>query len=170
MAGRLIGRITKILPVLLLCVSTGASFAAEQKIAVFDFELIDTSLQGELQGTPQADLDRLGLISDKLREMLDASDRYAVIDIAPAAALIADAGYLHSCNKCATKIAGPLGAELAFTGTVQKVSNLILNINVYLHDVASGDTIGGTSVDIRGNTDNSWTRGISYLVRNRILK
>jgi hypothetical protein len=26
------------------------------------------------------------------------------------------------------------------------------------------------SVDIRGNTDESWSRGISYLVRNRLLR
>ena len=56
------------------------------------------------------------------------------------------------------------------TGTVQKVSNLILNINLYERDVASGDLLRAMSVDIRSNTDKSWTRGVSYLVRNRFLK
>jgi hypothetical protein len=68
-----------------------------------------------------------------------------------------------------TDLAAAAGAEQAITGTVQKVSNLILNINVYLWDVRSGEQTGGTSVDIRGNTDESWSRGVSYLVRNRIL-
>jgi hypothetical protein len=35
--------------------------------------------------------------------------------------------------------------------------------------VKKGEQTGGTSVDIRGNTDMSWSRGVSYLVRNRIL-
>ena len=31
-----------------------------------------------------------------------------------------------------------LGADLAITGVVQKVSNLILNINIYVRDVHTG--------------------------------
>jgi hypothetical protein len=140
------------------------------KTAVFDFELIDTSLQGELQGTPPEDLHRLAMISDELRRQLADSGRYQIIDTAPAASRIAAAGYLHGCNRCAVPIAGSLGAELALTGTVQKVSNLILNINVYLDDVTHDKRLLVASVDIRGNTDESWRRGVSYLVRRRLLE
>jgi hypothetical protein len=38
---------------------------------------------------------------------------------------------------------------------VQKVSNLILNINVYMENAASGKMEFARSVDIRGNTDES---------------
>jgi len=48
------------------------------------------------------------------------------------------------------------------------VSNLILNINVVARDVTTGRVIGAGSVDIRGNTDESWSRGLSYLLRNRL--
>ncbi len=153
-----------------IALSAEGSQADAPKVAVFDFELIDTSLQGEMTGTPPADLARIAMISNQLREQLAASGRYAPIDLAPVTKEIEDAGYLHSCNGCAVAIARQVGAELAFTGTVQKVSNLILNINVYLHEVASGKPLGGASVDIRGNTDKSWSKGLSYLVRNRILK
>ena len=44
-------------------------------------------------------------------------------------------------------------ADLAITGVVQKVSNLILNINIYLRDVHSGRLITAMSADLRGNTD-----------------
>lgn len=37
--------------------------------------------------------------------------------------------------------------------TVQKVSNLILNINVYMGDVANDKMTFIKSVDVRGNTD-----------------
>ncbi|MCP4410012.1 MAG: DUF2380 domain-containing protein [Gammaproteobacteria bacterium] len=50
-------------------------------------------------------------------------------------------------------------------GTVQKVSNLILNINVYIADVETNQFIFIKSVDIRGNTDKSWTRGLNWLLR-----
>ena len=55
-------------------------------------------------------------------------------------------------------------------GTVQKVSNLILNINVYTEDAESGKMKFARSVDIRGNTDESWRRGLDYLLRNYLLR
>ena len=55
-------------------------------------------------------------------------------------------------------------------GVVQKVSNLILNINVYMEDAQSGTMKFARSVDIRGNTDESWRRGLDYLLRNYLLR
>ena len=62
-----------------------------------------------------------------------------------------------------------LGADLSITGLVQKVSALILNMNIYLRDVHTGKLITGMSADFRGNTDESWSRAMSYLIRNRLL-
>jgi len=62
-----------------------------------------------------------------------------------------------------------LGADLAMTGVVQKVSALILNINIYVRDTQSGQLIASMSVDLRGNTDESWSRAMNYLLRNRLL-
>ena len=52
---------------------------------------------------------------------------------------------------------------------VQKVSNLILSLNIYLRDTRSGQLIASMSADFRGNTDKSWQRSASYLLRNRLL-
>jgi hypothetical protein len=139
------------------------------KLAVFDFELIDTSLEGEVNGLREDEQKRLQMISEQLRTMLAESGRYEVVNLALMKDKIDSAGYRYNCNGCVTDLAAAAGAEQAMTGTVQKVSNLILNINVYLWDVKKGEQTGGTSVDIRGNTDKSWSRGVSYLVRNRIL-
>ncbi len=157
---------------LALCVGLWQPAVAEPAVqaAVFDFELIDTSLEGEMAGTRADEQRRLKMISDELRRQLGESGRYVVVDQRPAADAIAQAGYLYGCNGCEADIARALGAEVAIIGTVQKVSNLILNINIYLRDANSGDPLGGMSVDIRGNTDKSWFRGLSYLVRNRLLK
>jgi hypothetical protein len=70
---------------------------------------------------------------------------------------------------CDADFAQKLGAELSITGTVQKVSNLILNINLYARVVATRAPLVAMSVDIRGNTDESWSRGLEYLVRTRFL-
>ena len=145
------------------------AMAEGPRLAVFDFELIDTSLEGEMSGARADERQRIAMISDQLPRLLIDQGGYTVVDLAPAADAIAKAGLLRGCNGCAADIAKPLGAGLALTGTVQKVSNLILNINVYVWDTRSGQEIYRTSVDIRGNTDESWSRGVSYLVRNRLL-
>lgn len=149
------------------------SVAAEtpkSKIAVFGLELVDTSLQGELQGGDPDDQTRLELVTAELRRRLDSSARYEVVDTAPAAAEIEAAGTLRTCNGCELAIAQGLGAELALLGWVQKVSNLILNINVQMRDVTSAELVFGGSVDIRGNTDEAWLHGIGYLLEHRLLE
>jgi Protein of unknown function (DUF2380) len=139
-----------------------------QTIAAFDFELIDTSLEGETNG-PRADEQvRLVRLSDQLRQRLAESGRFTVLDIAPVASE-ARGSNLQACGGCDASLARRIGAELAITGTVQKVSNLILNMNIYVRDVSSGATIAAMSADMRGNTDESWTRTLDWLVRNRLL-
>jgi Protein of unknown function (DUF2380) len=148
----------------------GASPAAAQppKAAVFDFELFDTSLQGEMKG-PQADEQRrLNDVTEQLRKALTESGKFAVMDISPVNAA-AHASNLQSCGGCDVEYARELGADVAITGVVQKVSALILNMNIYLRDAHTGATIAGMSADFRGNTDESWSRTMSYLLRNRLL-
>ena len=52
---------------------------------------------------------------------------------------------------------------------MQKVSNLIININAVIEDAKTGQTIAGGSVDIRGNSDESWDRGLNYLMQEHIF-
>jgi hypothetical protein len=49
------------------------------------------------------------------------------------------------------------------------VSNLILNMNIYVRDASSGATVEAMSDDMRGNTDESWFRTLDWLIRNRLL-
>jgi hypothetical protein len=53
-------------------------------------------------------------------------------------------------------------------GLVQKTSNLILSFKVEVKDVRSGAVLRGGQVDIRGNTDEMWLRGVRFLVKNRL--
>lgn len=142
--------------------------AAPPKVAVFDFELVDTSLQGEVDGPRLDEQDRLMRAGDQLRKALAESGRFVVLDIAAVNAA-AHGSNLQACGGCEVQYAQQIGADLAITGVVQKVSNLILNMNAYLRDVHTGQLITSMSVDLRGNTDESWSRAMSYLLRNRLL-
>ena len=153
--------------ILMLTVTTPA-FADPPKVAVFDLELVDTSLQGEVDGPRNDEHDRLMRVSDQLRKGLAESGKFQLLDIAPMSAA-ARGSNLQACGGCDVQYAQKLGADVAVTGVVQKVSNLILNISIYLRDVHSGQLIAAMSADMRGNTDESWSRAMSYLVRNRLL-
>jgi len=145
-----------------------AARAAPSQVAVFDFELIDTSLQGEVDGPRSDEQGRLMRAGDQVRKALADSGRFTVLDIAPVN-VAAHGSNLQACGGCEVALARQLGADLVITGTVQKVSNLILNINFYLRDVHTGQLVTAMSADMRGNTDESWTRAADYLLRNRLL-
>ena len=148
----------------------GAETVAPKTIVILDFDLLDD--QHELSPAT-AEYARLAAIRAQLHDALLANRVYRVVDAAPAAALIdrfRSRTLLSACNGCELDIARALGADRVLVGWVQKVSNLILNINIRIEDAASGKVLLGLSVDLRGNTDETWKRGMSYLVRRIIEK
>jgi hypothetical protein len=155
--------------VIALLLVTSPARADPPKVAVFDFELVDTSLQGEVDGPRTDEQRRLVNAGDQVRKALAESGKFIVLDIAPVNAA-AHGSNLQACGGCDVQFAQRLGADLAITGVVQKVSNLILNINFYLRDAHTGNLITSMSADFRGNTDESWARAASYLLRNRLLE
>lgn len=138
--------------------------AATKAAAIFDFELIDTSTEGAYDGIRADQTERLRLMTATLKRLLVERDIYRIADLAPAAAAIRDAGRLETCNRCAERIARQVGADVAIYSYVQKVSNLILNLNVRVTDAQSGALLREASVDIRGNNEESWSRGLNYLM------
>lgn len=137
-------------------------------LLMLDFEMIDET--GDASAVPAQDA-RLDMISKQLRDEFSAHQLYAVLDRAPVQGLI-DAQRsrfrLYDCNGCELDIARAMDADRVLTAWVQKVSNLILNINIEIKEARSGATVLMKSVDIRGNTDQSWRRGINHMVRSMV--
>ena len=143
-----------------------AQKAAEPpRAAVFPVEFDDASLQGAMQGLTPGDAARLANLQTQLVDWLNRSGRFTATNL-PGDPTGPD---LRRCDYCATDLARKAGTPFAVVSWVQKVSNLILNINLAVYDVATNTRIAGGSVDIRGDTDESWTRGLFYLLRNRIF-
>jgi len=153
--------------ILLISTLSAPAFAEASKLAVFDLELIDTSVEGDVP-SPVAVQERLMRASGQLRRELAQSGKYEIVDIAPVH-VAAHGSNLQACGGCDVKFAQQLGADLALTGIVRKISNLILNISLFVRDVPSGRLVAAMNADLRGDTDESWSRAIGYLVRNRLL-
>jgi hypothetical protein len=145
-----------------------AAAPSPKAAAIFDFDLQDTSLEGQMRGKRADEQARLAHLRQQLTDLLVQSGRYTSVDIKPVEqeALGAD---LRNCGDCDLAMAKKVGAQVAVVGWVQKVSNLILNINVQIRDVGTGQVVAAGSVDIRGNTDESWERGVTYLAQHRLL-
>lgn len=152
-----------------LMVLAAPASAEPKTAAVFPFEFINSGEMMPGGATDNAETSRLNLIGAILSQSLVGSGRYRTVELAGAAPAIAKSPPLRDCQRCADEIARTAGAQFAVVGYVQKVSNLILNINIRVSDTATGQVITAASADIRGNTDESWRRGIEWLVKNRLL-
>lgn len=153
--------------VMVFALSAVKAATPAKSIALTDCTLIDDNAAYNDAATTQQDLARVRMVSDELRGQLRERALYRVADNAAAGALIAGltaSQNLNACNGCELEIGRKLGVERVGVCWVQKVSNLILNINLRVEDVASGQTVFQRSVDIRGNTDRSWRRGATALV------
>ena len=154
---------------LLASALSGAAQAAvsgtQKCIAAFDFELIDLSLEGEVNGANSAEQKRLALVSGKLRNWL-AANGHQVCDLGP---IVADAkaANLYGCG-CVQKLASRVDAGLAVTGVVQKVSNLILNVEIEVRDVGMNKPLVRANAQFRSNTDESWMLGLDWLIKHRL--
>jgi hypothetical protein len=157
--------------VVLSCLLSAIAGAASARagppapIAVFDVQVVNTSLAAT---TPE-ESERARALGRQLRDALSRSGRYRVVDLAPVQAALDQGPELLHCNGCELPLARQVGAQQAAVVWVQKVSNLILNINIKIEDATTGARIRAGSVDIRGNTDESWTRGLRFLLDDQIL-
>lgn len=146
-------------------VAPKAGMAASPDTAVFPFVLVDSSPQPE----SPAEAERLRSLTAALRQALEKSGQYHPVDLAPIRDQINAVKDIHDCNGCEVDLAKKVGARIAVVAWVQKVSDLILNISIRIEDVQTGKTLKGGSVDIRGNTDQTWDRGLKYLLEEHVF-
>ena len=125
---------------------TTAVHAAEHKVAVFDFEFVDTNLEGAANGPRIDEKERLAWLGSEMRRRLAQSGRAEIVDVASIA------------GRGTPEICGPVAAVMPISraswgqgidhGWVQKVSDLIPYTNILVRDVGTGDVV----------LSKSWTR------------
>ena len=145
------------------------SLAAEPASLAFlgvNFQNDNESLEPTSQGE-QARVVRTG---QEFTKQLSASGKFQIVPTTDfVREKIASGQAVGECGGCEIDYGRVLGADFVSWMRIQKVSNLILNMNVYIADVKSGRTVLTKSVDLRGNTDDSWSRSLKYLVKNSVL-
>ncbi len=155
--------------ILLLFLTVASPARADGTVAFLGLTMLDSSLQTTELGQDPAELNRL----DQLEQMVTdrfTQEGFELLDLEPIRADLDRIVNPAKCYGCDTRMAAKIGADFVLVGEVQKVSNLILTINLQLRETSTGNLTKGGVVDIRGNTDASWQRGMRYILNNRIFR
>ena len=86
------------------------------KIAVFEFELKDTSAGGGVIAADAIDTENLKKSTDEARRVLSELGRYSVVDTSSVAGEVTSAGGIQACDGCDGPLAKQLGADQSMVG------------------------------------------------------
>lgn len=159
--------------VLAAMMGVSAAATAAPKLAIFpvdmSFPRSDEDFYTAKRGPSPEEQHRLVMARDELQKLLSANGKYDILDIAPISAEITAAQPIYQCNGCEIDLAGKAKADLVMTSLVDKISETHLSLTVAIVDVAQSKLVSTSSVLIQGNTDEAWTHGVRWLVKNRLL-
>lgn len=141
---------------------------APVKIAVFAFELEDFSAAGK-QGPSPIEASSLAQSTEEAKQQLLQSGRYSLIDTAGADIGAAKGQGLRNCRGCEAAIAMKLGADQALIGAVTKISMTEYVVQFQVTDTRKGVVISNFTTGLRMGAHDSWSRGVRWLMRNRML-
>jgi len=143
-----------------------AESTTPQKVAFVGFRIINDAIEP----VSEAEKNRAKLLDRIFVVQLQKTGRFEFVPIPKAIAEEIDKGpFIGECNGCEIDYGKKVGADLFAWGTIQKVSNLILNLNVYMESIQSRQLTYIKSVDIRGNNDRSWTKGLEWMLKYYML-
>lgn len=141
---------------------------AEERLArllVLDFEIVDTSNEPVDQRADHAR--RLARLRDDVAARMAEQNIFEVVDRAAIesdiAAILAQQ-YFRTCNGCELTLGKKARADLVMTGQVNKVSTLIMSMEIWIKRVSTGELVYFQNFDFRGDNDQSWTRAAKYVV------
>jgi hypothetical protein len=135
------------------------------KIAVFPFELEDFSAAGQAGSAPN-EAKYLFDSTEEARRLLVQSGRYLPMDTGSASR-----GHdFRDCNGCEAATAAKLGSDQSLIGVVTKISMTEYTVRIEVRDAHSGEIVADLFTDLRIGADYSWSRGVRWLIENRMLQ
>lgn len=138
-------------------------------VAFLGITFLDTSTEGAYFGAREDEAARIDMLEAQVSARF-ADEGFTLMDLSPVAEELDRTVNPADCYGCDLRMGKKLGARYVLVGEVQKVSNLILSMNLVMREAEGGQMVRGMSVDIRSNTDDSWTRGMCYILNNNFFR
>ncbi len=153
------------------------SFAAEAnnrpaliKLAVFDMELDDFSAGGPIAGENAAETARLERMTALARDLLSKSGLFELVDTRGSKNAMVAEHWLRKCNGCDSDAARDLGADMSFVGFFRKISIMEQSLEIRIRNARTGELVHVSQADLRGETDESWSRALKFLLRYELVE
>lgn len=138
-------------------------------LAVFDFELEDTTA-ASATASAASDATHLSEVTNGVRELLEQSGRYRVIDVSDGDAEAVKKHTLRDCGGCEAAIAEKLSADQSLVGVVRRVSRTEYTVGFQVRDARTGAVVSKADSGLRMGADYSWKRGAVRLVSDRLIE
>lgn len=161
--------ISSLIGIAFLATVQGAAAEPVKDIVVFDFEMMDSSAAAGIIPQDEIDTKYLTESTQVAKTYLQSSGIYKIVDAKPAAAEIAQAGALRSCDGCEAAIASKLGSELAMTGIVNRVSRTEFEMVIKVVDSDTGTPVAFGYTGLRMGANYAWPRGAKWLMEKRVM-
>ena len=134
---------------MLLQLAGPPAFAAETPtdpipLALSDFELQDGSAGAAIAGDAQADNESMKAVNAAVRQEIEKSGRYRIVDNAR--------------------------AEQSLAGVVRRITRTEYVVGFQLRDARTGALLASRQTDLRMCANYSWSRGAAALIRNELVE
>jgi len=139
------------------------------KVAFLGLGFVDLSTEGAYNGVRADETERLTMV-EQLVEQRFLDEGLILVDLAPIKSKLESIANPGQCYGCDIRFGKSLGADYVVVGAVHKVSNLIVSMYLFVRDVHTGETLRAKAIDVRSNTDRSWQRGMTYILKNGIFR
>jgi hypothetical protein len=153
-----------------LAIAGGAEAPVPVKLALFPFELEDSSAAAGYVAPDDIDREQLRLSTEEARRLIAESGRYQLVDVGAMNNEAAKAGKLRDCDGCEAKLAAGLNADQSMIGIVTRVSRTEYAVTYKLRDARSGAIVAVEQTDLRMGANVAWSRGARWLIENRLLE
>jgi uncharacterized protein DUF2380 len=146
-----------------------AADAAPVKIAVYDFELEDTSAGGGIVPPDDYDTRYLKEATDEAKRWLSESGRYSVVETTGSDEEPVKAHKMRYCSGCIGPITDKLGAEQALIGTITRINRTEYTLQMEFFDARTSASVANYYTNLRMGANYAWPRGVTWLMKNQIL-
>ncbi len=153
----------------MLSAASADGLRPDAKVAFLGLGFVDMSTEGAYNGVRADETERLSMV-ERLVEQRFLDEGLTLVDLAPIESKLANIANPGQCYGCDIRFGQALDADYAVAGSVHKISNLIVSMNLSVKDVRTGETLRAMAVDVRSNTDTSWRRGMTYILKNGVFR
>jgi hypothetical protein len=151
----------------LLALAASGEAAEKRRILLLDMQFDSSATEGQTKSMEAQDRARLAKVAERLISRFEASADYEVVDAPEVAKEIASYN-LGACGRCELMLGRKAGADFVMVGSIQKLSAMLMNVQVIVYSVADGGAVAAGAGVIHSNTDADWMRAIDRIAEQKL--